>query len=312
MQKENSNGKQEMSFSGKIKEELARQWSEARHCQIAELAAIISMCGKVSIDSRENYSIKVRTENVSVARKYFTLLKKTFNIDTENSVARNKSNGSIYYTVIIKKHENAIKVLQATKLMDGAGEISEEFSVSRNLLLQQSCCKRAFIRGAFLGAGSMSNPAKGYHLEIVCMSGKKAEQLQSVMHAFEIEAKVVIRKKSHVVYLKEGSQIVDLLNVMEAPVALMEFENVRILKDMRNTVNRKEDITYIKNTVGLDELPEGLEEIAKIRLQYPEATLKELGDLLTVPLGKSGVNHRLRKLSNMAEKLRENKEENYD
>lgn len=177
----------------------------------------------------------------------------------------------------------------------------------------------------------MSNPAKGYHLEIVCMSGKKAEQLQSVMHAFEIEAKVVIRKKSHVVYLKEGSQIVDLLNVMEAPVALMEFENVRILKDMRNTVNRKvncetvnihktvsaavkqvEDITYIKNTVGLDELPEGLEEIAKIRLQYPEATLKELGDLLTVPLGKSGVNHRLRKLSNMAEKLRENKEENYD
>ena len=172
----------------------------------------------------------------------------------------------------------------------------------------------------------MSNPAKGYHLEIVCMSGKKAEQLQSVMHAFEIEAKVVIRKKSHVVYLKEGAQIVDLLNVMEAPV-----ENVRILKDMRNTVNRKvncetanihktvsaavkqvEDITYIKNTVGLDELPEGLEEIAKIRLQYPEATLKELGDLLTVPLGKSGVNHRLRKLSNMAEKLRENKEENYD
>lgn len=103
MQKENYNERQEMSFSGKIKEELARQWSDARHCQIAELAAIISMCGKVAIDSREKYSIKVRTENVSVARKYFTLLRKTFNIDTENSVARNKSNGSIYYTVIIKK-----------------------------------------------------------------------------------------------------------------------------------------------------------------------------------------------------------------
>lgn len=320
-----------MSFSSKVKEELSKECNSPRHCCIAETAAIISMCGKVIFDEKDHVRIEIHTENVTVARKYFTLLKKTFNIDTENSVARNKSNGSIYYTVIIKKHENAIKVLQATKLMDGAGEISEEFSVSRNLLLQQSCCKRAFIRGAFLGAGSMSNPAKGYHLEIVCMSGKKAEQLQSVMHAFEIEAKVVIRKKSHVVYLKEGSQIVDLLNVMEAPVALMEFENVRILKDMRNTVNRKvncetanihktvsaavkqvEDITYIKNTVGLDELPEGLEEIAKIRLQYPEATLKELGDLLTVPLGKSGVNHRLRKLSNMAEKLRENKEENYD
>lgn len=331
MRRENDNIKQELSFSGKIKEELSRQWSEARHCQIAELAAIISMCGKVAIDSRENYSIKVRTENVSVARKYFTLLKKTFNIDTENSVAINKANGSTYYTVIIKNHESAIKVLQATKLMDGAGEISEEFSVARNLLLQQSCCKRAFVRGAFLAAGSMSNPTKGYHLEIVCMSGKKAGQLQSAMHAFDIEAKVVIRKKSHVVYLKEGSQIADFLNVMEAPVALMEFENIRILKDMRNTVNRKvncetanihktvsaavkqvEDIIYIKNEIGLEELPEGLEEIAKIRLQYPEATLKELGDLLTVPIGKSGVNHRLRKLSNIAEKLRENKEENYD
>ena len=320
-----------MTFSASVKEELEGIISPARHCQIAELAAMFAFGGEIKYGAEKRLSLHFLAENESVARKYFTLLKKTFNIDTENSVARNKSNGSIYYTVIIKKHENAIKVLQATKLMDGAGEISEEFSVSRNLLLQQSCCKRAFIRGAFLGAGSMSNPAKGYHLEIVCMSGKKAEQLQSVMHAFEIEAKVVIRKKSHVVYLKEGSQIVDLLNVMEAPVALMEFENVRILKDMRNTVNRKvncetanihktvsaavkqvEDITYIKNTVGLDELPEGLEEIAKIRLQYPEATLKELGDLLTVPLGKSGVNHRLRKLSNMAEKLRENKEENYD
>ena len=181
----------------------------------------------------------MRTENVSVARKYFTLLRKTFNIDTENSVARNKSNGSIYYTVIIKKHESAIKVLQATKLMNGAGEISEEFSISRNLLLRQSCCKRAFIRGAFLAAGSMSNPAKGYHLEIVCVSGKRADQLKSVIHAFEIEVKVVIRKKNHVVYLKEGAQIANLLNVMEASVALMEFENIRILKDMRNTVNRK-------------------------------------------------------------------------
>ncbi len=186
-----------MSFSSEVKEELSRHLPTARHCQIAETAAILSLCGQIS---EKDGTIRIQTENAYVARKYFTLLKKTFNIDTENSVARNKSNGSIYYTVIIKKHENAIKVLQATKLMDGAGEISEEFSVSRNLLLQQSCCKRAFIRGAFLGAGSMSNPAKGYHLEIVCMSGKKAEQLQSVMHAFGIEAKVVIRK-NHMLYI---------------------------------------------------------------------------------------------------------------
>lgn len=173
----------------------------------------------------------------------------------------------------------------------------------------------------------MSNPEKSYHLEIVCAARKKAEQLKIIISSFGVDAKIVIRKKSYVVYLKEGAQIVTLLNVMEAPVALMELENIRILKDMRNTVNRKvncetaninktvsaavkqiEDITYIRDTIGLHKLPEGLEEISRIRLEYPEATLKELGDLLSVPVGKSGVNHRLRKLGNIAEKLRENKE----
>ena len=132
------------------------------------------------------------------------------------------------------------------------------------------------------------------------------------------------RKKHYVVYLKEGSQIVDILNVMEAHVALMEFENIRIMKDMRNSVNRKvncetaninktvsaavrqtEDIKYIQDTVGFDKLPEGLKDVALTRLTYPDATLKELGTLLENPVGKSGVNHRLRKLSEIAEKLRD-------
>ncbi|MBQ8558700.1 MAG: DNA-binding protein WhiA [Tyzzerella sp.] len=312
-----------MTFSGKIKEELSRQWSEARHCQIAEMAAIVSMCGKVSIDSREQYSVKVRTENLSVARKYFTLLKKTFNIEVEAFISRNKSNGNVSYTVIVKKHEDAIKVLQASKLIDQDGEISEEFSIVKNLIIQHGCCKRAFIRGAFLAAGSMSNPEKSYHIEIVCTAEKKAEQLRTIINSFGLDAKVIIRKKSYVVYLKEGSQIVDLLNIMEAPVALMEMENIRILKEMRNTVNRKvncetaninktvsaavkqmEDIRYIRDTIGFSELPEGLLEIAELRLEYPNATLKELGDLLSTPLGKSGVNHRLRKLSEIAEQLK--------
>jgi len=320
--------KQEITFSTKIKEELARQWSEKNHCQIAELAAIVSMCGKVTIDSREKYSVKVRTENLSVARKYFTLLRKTFNIETEVFVTTNKSNENVSYTVIVKKHEDALKVLQASKLIDHAGEIGEEFSVVRNMVLRYNCCKRAFIRGAFLAAGSMSNPEKSYHIEIVCVSMKKAEQLKSVINSFGLDAKVVGRKKTYVVYLKEGSQIVDLLNIMEAPVALMEMENIRILKEMRNSVNRKvncetaninktvsaamkqvEDIRYIRDTIGLKELPEGLREIAEVRLEYPNETLKELGDLLQTPLGKSGVNHRLRKLSEIAEHLKEHREE---
>lgn len=328
MQNENHSIKHEMTFSARLKEELSRHWQEARHCQIAEVAAIISMCGKITIDSRENYSVKVRTENISVARKYFTLLRKTFNIGTETFVSRNKTKGNIAYTVIVKEHDDAMRLLQAVKLIDQDGEISEELSVVRNLIIQHGCCKRAFIRGAFLATGSMSNPEKSYHIEIVCAVEEKAEQLKEIINSFGLDAKVIVRKKSYVVYLKEGSQIVDLLNVMEAPVALMEMENVRILKEMRNIVNRKanceianinktvsaslkqvEDIEYIRDTIGLHKLPEGLQEIAELRVEYANATLKELGDLLSTPLGKSGVNHRLRKLSEIAERLRENKEE---
>lgn len=316
-----------MTFSGKVKEELSRHWSRARHCQIAEIAAIVSMCGKVAIDSREHYSVKMRTENLSVARKYFTLIKKTFNINTETFVSTNRTRGNITYTVIIKQHEDAMKVLQESKLIDEHGEISEEFSTVKNPVVQNSCCKRAFLRGAFLATGSVSNPEKSYHIEIVCAMKKKAEQIQTLMNSFDLDAKIILRKKSYVVYLKEGSQIVDLLNVMEAPVALMEMENVRILKEMRNTVNRKvncetaninktvsaavkqvEDIHYIQDTIGLFKLPEGLQEIAELRLANPNATLKELGDMLSEPIGKSGVNHRLRKLSEIAEALREDKE----
>ena len=315
--------KQELTFSGKVKEELSRQWNEQKHCQIAEIAAIISMCGKVTIDSRDRYAVKVRTENISVARKCLTLLEKTFNIEAESLVTINKSKGNTTYTVVVKQHEDAMKLLQAARLVDGDGEISEEFSTSRNMIVHKSCCKRAFLRGAFLASGSMSHPEKSYHIEMVCASKAKAEQIQKLINSFGLDAKVILRKNSYVVYLKEGSQIVDLLNIMEAPIALMEMENVRILKEMRNSVNRKvncetaninktvsaaakqaEDIRLIQKEIGLNKLPEGLQEIAELRLTYPDASLKELGEMLTEPLGKSGVNHRLRKLSELAEDIR--------
>lgn len=320
-----------MSFSSGVKEETARQISAARHCQIAEIAAIISMCGHVMIDSRNFYGIKIHTENIVVARKYFTLLKKTFNIGSETSVRKNMKKDSVSYSVIIRKHQDAVRVLQATKLLGDHGDICEEMSIVKNMVVQQSCCKRAFIKGAFLVAGSMSDPEKSYHFEIVCASKEKANQLQNIMNSFDVDAKVILRKRSYVVYLKEGSQISEMLNVIEAHQSLMEFENVRILKEMRNSVNRKvncetaninktvsaavkqvEDIRYIKDTIGLEKLSEGLKQIALTRLSYPEATLQELGNLLEPPVGKSGVNHRLRKLGEIAGRLRENKEVHND
>ena len=312
-----------MSFSGNVKEELSHHLGSARHCRIAETAAIISICGGGMIDSRGRYSLKIHTENLSVARKCFTLLTKTFNIRTDIAIRTNRMKGSVSYYIVVKEHDAALRILQATKLIDQYGEVEEELSVVRNIVIQETCCKRAFIRGAFLASGSMSDPEKSYHFEIVCATREKAEQIQKIMKCFELDGKIVLRKKSFVVYLKEGSQIADVLNVMEAHVALMEFENVRILKDMRNTVNRKvncetaninktvsaavkqiDDIRYIQETKGLDKLPEGLKDMALTRLTYPEASLKELGSLLTPPVGKSGVNHRLRKLSEMAEELR--------
>ena len=315
--------KQELTFSGEVKEELSKNQAEQAHCNLAEIAAIISLCGKISIDSREHYSIKVRTENVSVARKYFTLLKKTFNIDTETLVSMNKSTGHNTYTVIIKQNQDALSVLKEIRIIDNEGEFVEDFSIVR-----RPCCKRAFLRGAFLGAGSISNPEKSYHIEIVCTNRKQASQIRMLINGFGLESKVILRKNSYVVYLKEGSQIVDLLNIMEAPIALMKMENVRILKEMRNTVNRKvncetaninktvsaaskqaADIEYIQKAMGLNKLPDTLREVAMLRLSNPEASLKELAEICTSDIGKSGINHRLRKLSEIAEELRESKEE---
>ena len=310
-----------MSFSGKVKEELSKQCPSGRHCQIAETAAIISMCGRILISEKDEYTVKIHTENITVARKYFTLLKKAYNIDTEISIRQ--SSKMRLYTIIIKKHSDAMRVLQASKLIDDYGEICENLSVSDNLIIQKECCKRAFIRGAFLAAGSISAPEKFYHFEIVCGTQNKAEQLQNIIQSFNIDAKIVERKKHFVVYIKEGAGIVDILNVMEAHVALMDLENVRILKEMRNSVNRKvncetanlkktvsaavkqiEDIQYIRDNAGWSVLSENLEEIAKLRLENPDASLKELGEMLTPTVGKSGVNHRLRKICEIADDLR--------
>lgn len=217
--------------------------------------------------------------------------------------------------------------------MSFSSRVKEELtSISRkDFTLKEKTSKmstKGLIREAFLQSGSMNDPEKSYHLEIVYQTQQEAEQMQCIMKKFELDGKIARRKEHFVVYLKEGSQIADMLRIMEAPVALMEFENIRILKEMRNSINRKvnceaanlgktvsaavkqvEDIKLLEARVGLENLPENVEEIARKRLEYQEATLKELGELLDPPLGKSGVNHRLKKLSDLAEDLRSHKEE---
>ena len=315
-----------MSFSSEVKEELSRPSSMGRHCRLAETAAIISLCGKIIITENDRYCVKIQTENLPVARKYFTLLRKAFNIKAEVAVRKNREICSC--SVVVRKDREARRLLKETCLLATDGSIHECMSLIHNHLLKQNCCRRAFLRGAFLAAGSVSDPEKSYHFEIVCSSQKKAEQIQELLVQYQIDAKTILRKRYHVVYVKEGSQIVELLGLMGAHVSLMRFENVRIVKEMRNSVNRKvncetanlnktvsaavrqmEDIRYIEQRKGLQELSEGLEEIARLRLEHPDASLKELGDMLSPQVGKSGVNHRLRKLSLIAEQLRKGEEE---
>lgn len=334
-----------MSFSGNVKEELVKQLPAARHCRIAELASILHFCGSITEEDaggsggRERkkepetgkiaqkktekvQKLSIQAENEAVIRKCFTLLEKTFNINT--GVETRNSGKSASYSINITDSEQIRQVLQAVKFMDGEGKIRDMREPVSSILIKNACCQRAFLRGAFLAAGSMSDPEKSYHLEIVCSGLSQAEQIRSILQAFEVEAKIVSRKKYQVVYMKDGTGISDFLNIAEAHVSLMDFENHRIVKEMRNSVNRRvncetanisktvnastrqvDDILFLQLKYGFANLPDSLREMAEVRLNYPDAPLRELGEYLNPPVGKSGVNHRLRKLSELADRLRE-------
>ncbi|MBQ1688465.1 MAG: DNA-binding protein WhiA [Lachnospiraceae bacterium] len=315
-----------MSFSKNVKEELSKHIPQARHCQIAEIAAIVNLCGKIEVGQKET-QLKIYTDNLTVARKYFMLIKETFHGEVA-ILNRNGQGNKNSYALLLKEQKLTDQILKAIKVMREDYSFVEPQGVVDRCLLQNTCCKRAFIRGVFLTNGSMSDPEKTYHFEIIMSTESRALQIQEVIRSFGIDAKIVIRKKYYVVYVKDGSQIVDILNIMEAHKALMDLENIRILKEMRNSINRKvncetaninktvtaatkqiDDIVYIKEQMGFSDLSPGLEEVALLRMEHPDASLKELGEMLSQPLGKSGVNHRLRKLSEIADRLREQKEE---
>lgn len=290
-----------MSFSAEVKAELEKIMPAARHCQLAEIAALVHFgCRIVKAEDGSN-ELQMYSENDSAVRKYFTLLKKTFMIGTD-----------------------VVKVLQAIKLFEGEKQVRLVCDDVNPVLIKNSCCRRAFLRGAFLCVGSMSDPQKSYHLEFVCDREIKAIQIQEAIKSFDLDAKIVKRKKYYVVYLKEGAGIVDLLNVMGAHLSLMNLENLRIEKEMRNSINRQvncetaniaktvnaankqiEDIQLLERSYGFSNLPENLRQMAIVRLAHPESSLQELGGYLNPPVGKSGVNHRLRKLSELAEKIRD-------
>ena len=280
-----------MSFSKDVKKELFSIIPKSRHCLVAELAGIIVM--------QNIQTFQFPTEE-PLNTKVFTLLNKTLNIGKDVTAL------------------TADVFFETEKML----KLSEDGTMVDELVLQQPCCKRAFLRGVFLAAGSISDPSKSYHFEVICHNESQALLVIKAMNAFDIDAKIVKRNDKNVVYLKEGAQIVEILRVMEAAHSVMDLENIRVVKEVRGRINRKvncetanisktvsaavrqiEDIKLIDSKIGLDTLPEQLQEIAQVRLDYPDTPLGDLGQYLDPPIGKSGVNHRLKKLAKIAEDL---------
>ena len=307
-----------MSFSADVKNELVKYKEKNRHCNIAELAAIINIAGEYSIEEGTEFVI-IAAENVSVIQKAVEIIENIFGKRYPIDIIENKKQR--LYQVGIVDRDIAGKILSSTGINKKDAEI-EEHPIDP-LVVGSVCCRRAYIRGAFLCSGSLSNPEKHYHMEFVNSDYYHAENLRDIINSFGIEAKIIERKNHYVVYIKEGEQIVDMLNIISAHKALLQLENIRIVKDLRNNVNRivncetanlnkvvsasvkqREAIEYIKKRAGLGYLSEQLQEIAEARIAYPELSLVELGKMLNPPVGKSGVNHRLKKICDIAEHLK--------
>ena len=295
-----------MSFSGDIKRELSEVVPKARHCMLAELRGMLETSSgrQAEIDGR----LSLRMDNPMSSKKFFTIFSKAFNIDLRITERKRQSTGRDAYYLTDDS---------------GRGEAFVRDQVLAGRYPEKSCCRRAYLRGAFLCAGTISDPDRYYHLEISVPDEKTSVVLCALMQSFDLHAKTVVRKHQYVVYLKESDQIAEALRLMGAGRSLMNYENIRIVREMRGTVNRQvncetanlrktvdaamrqtEDIRYLKRQKEYEELSPALRNMAETRLAYPEASLTELGELMTPKVGKSGINHRLRKLQELAESCR--------
>ena len=315
-----------MSFSSKVKEELAGHVSKARHCRMAELAAILGGCARIRLNPP---SIEVQSESSAVVKKVFTLLQKTFNINANVSLRRGRKGSKVkLYTLCLQEPDKVRRILRDIGFIREANGVLQYKNIATDEMLQRSCCLKAYIRGAFLAGGSINDPQKNYHIEILNQDMEHAEVLQRSLREFGIESRILDRTRPsnrtvYVLYLKDGEQIIDVLSVMKAHISLMELENVRIVKEVRNNINRQvncetanlnktisaavkqvNDIRYLMEKGALNSLPPELVAMAEVRLENEDLPLKDLGQLLDPPVSKSGVNHRLRKLSQAAEELR--------
>lgn len=310
-----------MSFSAMAKAEMARVMSKRKCCQVAELTALIGMDGAVKGAAHGEPALVMSSQSSPVARKIYKLCKlllQPLTIQVAVTKRPNLKKRNVYH-VLIPYQAGAQEAFAPLGLyFSGEGRQVKWRPVS----LEKRCCQKAYLRGAFLGGGSVNAPEGTYHLEIITKDPVHSEAICELMEVFDLNPRISERKQYKVVYLKESDQIVQFLNVVGAHRALLEFESTRVIKDMRNRVNRLvncetanlsktveagvrqvEMIRLLEEKIGLEKLSLPLREIARLRLEFPDASLRELGQMLDPPVGKSGANHRLRKLEKMAKEL---------
>lgn len=307
-----------MSFASEMKNELTRIEVDD-DCAKAELSALIRMNGNLSI-SNQQFVINVQTENAAIARRIFSLIKKCFGVEVELLVRKKMKlkKNNIYISRIKVKAKEILDELGI--LQDGM--FKQEIDKS---ILKNDICKRSYLRGAFLAGGSVNNPeTSSYHLEVFSLYEEHSADLTALMNQYELNSKQLERKKGYISYLKEAEKISDFLSLIGGYQALLKFEDVRIIRDMRNSVNRLvncetanlnktvsaamkqvESIQLIDKEIGIDNLPDRLREVARLRIDNQDVSIKELGEMVsTGKISKSGINHRLRKLNEMADKIR--------
>jgi DNA-binding protein WhiA len=305
-----------MSFTAEVKEELSRVAPKRACCPAAELAALVRVEGTLHIVGRERFRLEVATETAPVARKTIKLLHAVYGLKTELTVRR---------SVLHKANNYLITVPAQPKLKDALvelGILDPEDGLAYGIaprLVRKDCCAVSYLRGAFLGGGFVADPHGDFHFELTAETPEMADDLVALMARFGIEAKVTQRRGAYAVYLKGAEPIVTFLALVGAHRALLRTEDVRIIKGMRNDVNRLvnaetanlqksadaamdqlEDIRRLSATRGLGNLPPALRELAELRIEHPDVSLRELGELADPPLSKSAVYHRIRRMQELA------------
>lgn len=309
-----------MAFSTLIKNELSRLWPDRKCCQMAELSAILHFDGTFHIQRKSKYSLHASTENAAVARKTLRLLSSLFDLRSDLIIRRQILKKVNDYVVYIWPQPSFSQALKELGILNQQGVI--QYGITPKLV-ERDCCGASYLRGAFLGGGFVSNPKGEYHFELATGSSQLVEDLSELLKRFGLPAKVSQRQKIWAAYLKGADEILQFLALVGAYSAILKWEDIRILKEIRGQVNRLvncdtanlnkaieaalaqlSDITLIEEEVGLSRLPSSLRVVAEARVEAPYVSIKELGELCDPPLSKSAVYHRVRRLRRVANNLR--------